>query len=79
MCLIGTWKLFEVLIRERLRDNVQKAGDLAVVADIGEVIAGCGYTGWFLRKGLRELPERSDPSYPREEYSTPPENRETSS
>ena len=65
MCLIGTWKLFEVLIRERLRDNVQKAGDLAVVADIGEVIAGCGYTGWFCEKafanslnGVTQLPTR---------------------
>ena len=59
MCSIGTGKLFEILIRERLRDNVQKASHLPIMADIGEVIAGSGYAGWFVRKGFRELPERS--------------------
>ena len=56
---IGTGKFFEVLIHESLRDNVQKAGDLPIVTDVGEVIAGSGYAGWFVRKGFRELPVRS--------------------
>ena len=62
MCLIGPRKLFEVLIRESLCDNVQKAGDLPIVTDVGEVIAGSGYAGWFVRKGFRELSVRSDPA-----------------
>ena len=78
MCSIGTGKFFEILICERLRDNVQKASHLPIVADIGNVIAGSGYPGWFVRKGFRELPVRSDPATPSEEYSTPPANRETS-
>ena len=60
--VLGARKLFKILIRKGLRYDVQKAGDLPIVADIGNVIAGSGYTGWFVRKGLRELPERSDPA-----------------
>ena len=65
VCLIGPRKLFEVLIRESLCDNVQKAGDLPIVTDVGEVIAGSGYAGWLCEKafanslyGVTQLPTR---------------------
>ena len=65
MCSIGTGKFFEILICERLRDNVQKAGDLPIMSDVGEVVAGSGYAGWLCEKafanslyGVTQLPTR---------------------